>query len=419
MGLKSFKFDRWEIGGAFGDLGTLLPLMVALITLNHMNPTSIFLVVGLSYALSGLFYRLPIPVQPLKAVAAIAIATGLSASVVSASGLIMAAFLLILAVTRLINPIAKLFPVTIVRGIQLGLGLFLIKAGVLLTINRRVVIGGTNAVVNIAHISVPVSLLLAIGCGLVLLLFLKKRLLPPSLVLLTIGVGVGLVWGSFHGLSTVRLGFSLPSLSLPKISDLSTAFFVLVIPQIPLTLANAVFAMSSTAKTYFGPEAQRVTPRALLTTMGIANLAAGLLGAVPVCHGSGGLTAHYRFGARTGGATLMLGALFIGLAVAVNGNILPILSLIPYSVLGVLTIFVGVRHALLVTDVRGVQDILVVAVIATVAFITTNLAIGFASGIVLHLAFKTVGRYHIRPLIIQPTSILPGIVSVDNGGKDI
>ena len=84
MPLKSFQFNRWELGGALGDLGTLLPLMVALVTLNHMNATSVFLVVGLTYALSGLFYRLPIPVQPLKAVAAIAIAAGLSASVISA-----------------------------------------------------------------------------------------------------------------------------------------------------------------------------------------------------------------------------------------------------------------------------------------------------------------------------------------------
>ena len=250
---------------------------------------------------------------------------------------------------------------------------------------------------GIAHISVPVSLLLAIASGLVLLLFLKKRGLPPSLVILSLGVVVGLAWGSFPGLSTIRLGLSFPSLSLPSLADLSTALMVLVIPQMPLTLANAVFATASTAKTYFGPEARRVTPRALLTTMGIANLAAGLIGGVPVCHGSGGLTAHYRFGARTGGAPLMIGVLFIGLAVAVDGNALPILSLIPYSVLGVLTIFVGVRHSLLVTDMRNLPDILIVAIIAAVALITTNLAIGFASGIALHLALKAMYRYYARP----------------------
>ena len=407
------------MGGALGDLGTLMPLMVALITLNHMHPTSVFLGVGLTYVLSGLFYRLPIPVQPLKAVAAIAIAAGLSASVISASGLIMAAFLLILAITGLINPIAKLFPVTIVRGIQLGVGLFLIKAGILLTTSRQVLIGGSDAVVGIAHISVPVSLLLAIGCGLVLLFFLRKRLLPPSLVILSLGVAVGLVWGSFHGLNTIRLGLSLPSLGLPDIADLSTALMVLVIPQIPLTLANAVFATASTAKTYFSSEARRVTPRALLTTMGIANLTAGLIGGVPVCHGSGGLTAHYRLGARTGGAPLMLGAMFIGLAVAVDGNILPILSLIPYSVLGVLTIFVGVGHSLLVRDMRNPLDILVVAVIALVALATTNLAIGFASGIVLYLAIKAVRRYYASPVLVQAAGILPDVGSVDNEGRKL
>lgn len=396
--LKSFKFNKWEVGGALGDLGTLLPLAVALITLNHMNPTSVFLVIGLSYALSGLFYRLPIPIQPLKAVAAIAIAAGLSASVISASGLIMAVFLLLLAVTGLINPIAKLFPITIIRGIQLGVGLFLIKAGILLTVSHQVVIGGSDALIDIAHISVPVSLLLAIGCGLVLLFFLKKRLLPPSLVILCLGVAVGLVWGSFHRLNGIHLGLSLPPLGLPSISDLSTALIVLVIPQIPLTLANAVFATASTAKTYFGAEAHRVTPRALLTTMGLSNLVAGFTGGVPVCHGSGGLTAHYRLGARTGGAPLMLGALFIGLAVAVDGDILPILSVIPYSVLGVLTIFVGVQHSLLVRDMRNAQDILVVTVIATIALITTNLAIGFASGIALHLVLKAGRRYYAHPV---------------------
>ncbi len=103
---KSFRFTLFELGGALGDLGTLLPLIVALIALNHMNATSVFFVVGLAYIAAGLFYRLPMPVQPLKAVAAIAIAGGLSASVISASGLVMAAFLLLLAGTGTIDLVA-------------------------------------------------------------------------------------------------------------------------------------------------------------------------------------------------------------------------------------------------------------------------------------------------------------------------
>ena len=108
MKIHSFRFNLHELGGAVGDLGVLLPLTIALITLNHMNATSVFLVVGLAYIASGLFYRLPVPVQPLKAVAAIAIAGGLSASVISASGLLMAVFLLLMAGTGIQSTILLL-----------------------------------------------------------------------------------------------------------------------------------------------------------------------------------------------------------------------------------------------------------------------------------------------------------------------
>lgn len=398
MKLTAFRFDRWELGGALGDIGTLLPLAAALITLNHMNATSVFFVVGLTYLVSGLFYRLPVPVQPLKAVAAIAIASGLSASAVSASGLIMGALLLFLAATGLIQPLSKLFPLRIVRGIQLGVGLFLVKAGLSLIISKQVVIGGKEAIVGIAHISVPISLFIAIASGLGLFFLLKNKRVPPALALLAIGIAVGLIWGSAQGLRTMQLGLTLPSLALPSLSDLSTALLVLVIPQIPLTLANAVFAVSDTAKTYFGSGAQRVTPRALLTTMGLANLTAGLIGGVPVCHGSGGMTAHYKFGARTGGAPVMIGILLIGLAVIVDGNVLPVLSLIPYAVLGVLTVFIGVLHTLLARDMQKVEDVAVVALIALVSIVTANLAFGFGSGILLHLALKAGRRFNARPV---------------------
>jgi len=164
-----------------GDLGTLLPLAVALITLNHMDTTSVFLVVGLTYVLSGVFYRLPIPVQPLKAVAAIAIAGGLSAGVVSASGLIMAAFLLLVAATGVTGAIARLFPKAVVRGIQLGVALILVKAGLSLISNRHVIVGGDSATVTVANFSLPMGWLLAAACGAIFLLFLRNRKAPASL----------------------------------------------------------------------------------------------------------------------------------------------------------------------------------------------------------------------------------------------
>ncbi|MDP6494117.1 MAG: putative sulfate/molybdate transporter [Dehalococcoidia bacterium] len=388
---RNFRFSLFELGGALGDLGVLLPLTVALITLNHMNATSVFLVVGLAYIAAGAFYRLPMPVQPLKAVAAIAIASGLSAGVISASGLIMAAFLLILAITGLVGPMSKLFPKAIVRGIQLGVGLFLVKAGLSLVSRQEIIIGGRDAYVALADLSIPVGWILAVALAVVFLLFLRSKRIPASLALLGLGVLAGVFWGSIPGLKSLSLGLSLPALSVPTMADLSIALVLLVIPQIPLTLGNAVFATNDTAKAYFGPKADRVTPKRLLTTMGIANLGAGFLGGMPICHGSGGLTAHYRLGARTGAAGLIIGGLFVALAIFVDGNVVPILSLIPYPVLGVLVMFVGVQHGMLAKDLRSARDIPVAVLVAVVALVTTNLAIGFASGICLYLILSALG----------------------------
>ncbi|MFQ6122716.1 MAG: putative sulfate/molybdate transporter [Dehalococcoidales bacterium] len=390
--MNSFRFNLHELGGALGDLGTLLPLAVALITLNHMNATSVFLVVGLAYIVAGVFYRLPMPVQPLKAVAAIAIAGGLSPNVISASGLVMSAFLLLMAGTGAISYVAKLFPKVIIRGIQLGVGLLLVKAGLVLVSKHQVIIGGDDGFVTLVNLSIPAGWLIALALGTIFILFLRSKKLPASLALIALGVPVSLFWGSSLGLSSLHFGLSLPMVAIPSLANLSAAVVLLVIPQIPLTLGNAVFATADTAKTYFGPQAKRVTPKALLTTMGAVNLGAGLLGGMPICHGSGGLTAHFRLGARTGGAALAIGIPFLAMALFLDGNVVPIFALVPYAVLGVLVIFVGVQHSLLIRDLRGRREILVALAVAIPGLLTANLAIGLASGICLHLILTTLSR---------------------------
>jgi SulP family sulfate permease len=392
MRIGSFAFNLRELGGALGDLGVLLPLTVALITVNHMNATSVFLFVGLAYIIAGVFYRLPMPVQPLKAVAAIAIAGGLSSSVISASGLVMAAFLLLMAATGAVRQVARLFPKVIIRGVQLGVGLILVKTGLSLVSKKEVVIGGNDGLTSLANVSIPMGWLIALVLGVIFILFLRSKKLPASLVLLAIGIPVGMFWGSFLGLPSLHFGLSLPTVSIPSLADLSVALVLLVIPQIPLTMGNAVFATVDTAKAYFGPQARKVTPKALLTTMGVVNLGASLLGGMPICHGSGGLTAHYRLGARTGGAALLIGIPFVAMALFLDGNVLPILSLVPYAVLGVLVAFVGIQHSLLVRELRSKREILVALAVAIPGLATANLAIGLASGICLHLILMTLLR---------------------------
>lgn len=387
--LPAFRLTWTEVSGALGDLGVLVPLAVALITANGLPATNVFFGVGVAYVLVGLAYRLPISVQPLKAVAAIAIAHGLPGSVVTAAGWWMGLLLLVLAVTDAPRWLSRLFSRPVIRGIQLGLGLLLMRSGLALASRHQLIPGGEDRVIHLAAWTIPLGWILA-GAALVVLMWtLRSRRWPASLVVLGFGgVTALLVGGAGRSLGQIRLGLALPTPTLPQWSDLLNALVLLVLPQIPLTLGNAVFATVDTAHAYFGDQARRVTPRNLLTTMGVSQLTAALIGGVPVCHGSGGITAHYRLGARTGTAPLLMGGLCLALALFVDGNALPVLALIPYPVLGTLLAFVGVQHGLLARDLRGWEEIAVGVTTAVVGFATRNLAIGFGSGIVLQQAAR-------------------------------
>ena len=388
MRISTFRFNLQELGGALGDLGTLLPLMVALILINGINATAVLALVGLFYVGSGLYYRIPTPVQPLKAVAAIAISLGLSASVIGAAGLIMGVILLLLSLTNLIAHVVKLFPQAVVRGIQLSIGLILFRKGVEFAFGEQIFIsGGTRFDLG----EIPVGMLLAASALLIFIVFkfgfLKgSQRLPPSLALLTFGLGIGVIFGYIPGVD--KLGPALPSIALPSAADFSTAFIVLVIPQLPLTLGNAVVGTWDTARTYFKDQAHRTSPRALSTSMGLANIVAGLFGAMPMCHGSGGLTAHYKMGARTGGANLMIGGLLLMVGLFLGGAAVPFLSVIPLSVLGVLLAIGGIYHVLLLRDLNSIKQLAVAGTVAVVTITGGSLAFGFGAGILLHYILR-------------------------------
>lgn len=290
-----------EVSGAFGDLGILLPLAVSLITVNGLSTTAVFFGIGTAYVLAGLFYRLPIPIQPLKAVTAIAIAYGLSSTVVIAAGWWMGLILLLLAITNAARWLERLFTRPIIRGIQLGLALLLVQSGLTLASRPQIVAGGEKRVLALSIGAVPVGWLIALPAMILLIWVLRRRKLPASLVVLGFGVAVAITQGeAARALGRFHLGLALPWPALPAPRDLLQAFILLVLPQLPLTLGNAVYATTDTARCYFGTNAHRVPPRNLLTTMGIAQLIAALFGGVPICHGSGGVTAHYEWGPGAG-----------------------------------------------------------------------------------------------------------------------
>jgi SulP family sulfate permease len=356
----------------------MLPLLIPLIVLNGVNATIALLLVGLFYVGAGLYYKVPVPVQPLKAVAAIAIAGGFSATLIAASGLIVGVVMICLGVTGLIDPVTKFFSKPVIRGIQVTLGLILFIKGVQF-------IAGTDLFINGGSISasVPFNLLIGLAGILITALFLTNTKFPATIALVVFGLGLGLAFKT----PEVSLGPQLSSLQVPRLDEFQAAFLLLVIPQIPLTISNAVISTSDLSLKYFKRKASKATPRALATSIGVANLGAGALGGMPMCHGSGGLAAHYRFGARTGGSNLMIGGIFIALALMFGSSAVAVLGLVPLSLLGVLLVFTGFQMMRLLTDLKRKPDFAVAFTVIGLA-LAVNMTVGFIIGIVLFYLLK-------------------------------
>jgi MFS superfamily sulfate permease-like transporter len=155
---------------------------------------------------------------------------------------------------------------------------------------------------------------------------------------------------------------TLPSLHLPPASAFGTAFLLLVVPQLPLTFGNAVVAVNDLAHEYFGTAARRVSPSRVCLSAGIGNAVSAAFGGMPMCHGAGGLTAHVRLGARTAHMNLWLGGGFLALGLFFAAQIPVILGVLPVSVLAAFLAYAGLRHAWLVSDLRGLP--LAIALVA-------------------------------------------------------
>ena len=122
-----FVFDRHELAGAVADLGVLVPIAVALVVSNGLSPTAVLLPAGLLYVVVAFRYRLPVPVQPLKAFGAIAVAQGLGVDVIAAGALLMGVTFFVLGATGLIDRVAGWFPLAVIRGVQISVGLLFLK----------------------------------------------------------------------------------------------------------------------------------------------------------------------------------------------------------------------------------------------------------------------------------------------------
>ncbi len=364
-----FRLGLGEASGAVADLGVFVPLAAALILVNGLDPGAVLLGAGILLVAAGAAFRVPFPVQPLKALTAVAVAQRLAPEVIHAAGIELGLFLLLLSVHHVADLVARLFTKPVVRALQLGVGLLLVLTAVRLAVAPPEVFRG-----------VPPS---PWPLGLMVLTFAavaraaRRGRYGAALALLLAGLAAtALLAHPDLGAPALRL----PSPALPPASAFGAAFPLLVVPQLPLTFGNAVVAVSDLAHDYFGPAAARVTPTRVCRSAGLANVVVGILGGMPMCHGAGGLTAHVRLGARTAGMNLLLGGVFLVLGLLFASQVPVLLGLLPVWALAGFLAYAGLRHAWLVRDLRGTD--LALAVAAGVAGAAlSNLAVTAALGV--------------------------------------
>ncbi len=363
------------------DLGVFVPIAVALIVSNGLSATAVLLPAGLLYVAAALIYRLPVPVQPLKAFGAIAIAKGLGSDEIAAGALLLGAMFLLAGRLGILDLLAKAFPRSLVRGVQLTVGLLFLK------ISWGLV---TDTPKAFAEHALPSSWALPLGM-LVLVLALTLRRYAISIVLVGSGIVVALV------LAGGQLALGPSPLTVPSLSGavLLTALTVLVLPQAPLSFANSCLATADAARVYFGEDGTRVRPGRLATTFGTANLLAGAISGMPICHGAGGMTAHYKFGARTGAAPLVMGGALLVLAVGFGAGLAAVLPAFPLPVLAGLLATAGLLHIALLRDLRGARDWALALLVGGIGF-EVNLLWALAAGLAAWWIPYGVGRLQAR-----------------------
>lgn len=370
MRLWGNDYNKMEFAGAFGDLGTLIPFVIGYITVNKMDPLGILVAFGLFKIFVGLYFRTPIPIQPMKAIGGMAISHPgtITPGMIWGSGIFTGIFWLLMGVTGAITWVEKVTTKPVVRGIMLGLGLSFIVEGL------RMMRGEP---------------LLALGGAALTLLLLNSRRFPAMLALLGFGIAMALIQrpGLIEELSHISLRFRFPDLMFAKMTwkELLSGFVILGLPQAPLTLGNAVIGTVSENNSYF-PD-RKVTAKTISIDHGFMNLVSAFIGGIPMCHGAGGMAGHIRFGARTGGALVILGIIVLLTGLFLSDSVSLLSQVFPRPILGVILFFAGVELALVIRDVKlKKQNLFVLLITAGTAM--WNMGVAFLAGLFVYYGLQ-------------------------------
>lgn len=357
------RFDRNELAGSFGDIGTDLPLIVGIVLAAGLDGASVFIVFGLMQIATGLVYGLPMPVQPLKAMAVLVITQKLGGDVLFGAGLAIGAVMLALTLSGGLGWLARWIPRCVVRGVQFGLGLSL---AALALKNYIPSMGGTGYA-------------LAAAAGVIMFALWGNRRVPPGLLIIALGAIYALAAGLPLGAIADGVGFTLPAFHVPAMPDILTGLLVLALPQLPLSLSNSVIATNQTVRDLFPQRPLGI--RRIGFTYAIMNLIAPFFGGIPVCHGCGGLAGHYTFGARTGGSVVIYGAFYLALGLFLSAPLHEVLRVFPQPVLGVVLLFEALTLLAFIRDQAPSARNLSIAVL--VGVVAASVPQGFLVGLVL------------------------------------
>jgi MFS superfamily sulfate permease-like transporter len=348
-----------EFSGAFADLGTFLPIVLAVLSLRQMDPTGLLMGFGLFALAVALIYRRPIPIQPMKVVAAMVIAGQLDPATIAASGFLLGIILLLLGLSGWIDRLAEKLPQTLLQGIQIGVGLYLVWGGVNLMQDQWL-----------------------LGLSLFLLLFLLQgtRIKSYTVLLLILGFAS---WPLISASSypEIDVGIYLPALSAFDWPDLWRSTTGVLFPQMALTLTNAVVVTAAIAGQMFPQDRSRITPKRLALSTGALNLLLAPLGAFPMCHGAGGLVVQHRFGARTGLTPAIFGISCLLLGLFLGPDAIKLLQLVPVSAVGALLVFAGLHLAVDKKLRHTDRWKLTVILLTAISCLLFNMAVGLFVGL--------------------------------------
>ena len=370
MRISGNRYNRMEFAGAFGDLGTLIPFVVGYITINKMDPLGILLAFGIFKIFAGLYFKTPMPIQPMKAIGGTAIANPelISHGMIWGSGIFTGILWLIMGLSGAIDILARITKKPVVIGIMLGLGFSFIYDGIRM-ISTEPIIGIIGVVITF--------------------LFLTSTRFPAMLLLLLFGIAVSFIRSPelFSELIKTGIHLRLPEFGVLNIDKegMINGIWMLGLPQIPLTLGNAIIAITAENNRLFPNK--KVKERTIAIDHGFMNIFSTAIGGIPLCHGAGGMAGHVRFGAKTGGALVILGVMLVIIGLLFSDSVAVLFKLFPAGILGVILCFAGLELSSVAKGIGwGKEDAYVM--LATAGISLWNIGVGFIVGLILYYAIK-------------------------------